>query len=241
MCFDISSTKIKQLIEKNRTASFYGDFDYEPFYHVSGFAYPIVSIIKMEEPNIIYPSIWGFVPEWGQADVSSFRKKYNTLNAKSETLLTSNMYKESAKEKRCLILTDGFFEPHKSNGRSIPYYCYIPTKEYKDSRDIFVFAGIYNELEENKSTCSIITTEANDFFSEIHNVKKRMPLVLNNDLEGEWLQEGLDENYIKEIMRDGFTTKEFKAHAVSRNLYDRKRITNVPSILAPVNYNTLFD
>ncbi len=241
MCFDISSTKIKQLIEKNRTASFYRDFDYEPFYHANGFSYPTISIIKMGEPNTIFPSTWGFVPEWGHEDLSSFRKKYNTLNAKSETLLTSSMYKESAREKRCLIIADGFFEPHKSNNTSVPYYCYLPTTEFEDGRDIFVFAGIYNELEENKPTCSIITTEANDFFSEIHNVKKRMPLVLNNDLVGKWLDDGLRDNHIVDLLKNGFTKKEFKAYSVSRNLYDRKRITNDPSILDQVEYNTLFD
>jgi len=171
MCFDISSTKIKQLVKKNQTASFYRDFDYQPFYHANGFTHPTISIIKIGEPQTIYPSSWGFVPDWGENNVSSFRKKYNTLNAKSVTLFSSNMYKESALEKRCLIIADGFFEPHKSYDTSIPYYCYVPSTEFIDGRDLFVFAGIYNELNDALS-CSIITTEANDFFAEIHNVKK---------------------------------------------------------------------
>jgi len=184
LCFDISPTKIKQLVKKNQTAEFYKNFDYTPYYHVSGFTYPTVSIIKMDESNIIYPSTWGFIPDWAEKDIPSFRKKYNTLNAKSETILSSKMYDSSAREKRCLIIADGFFEPHKKNAMSIPYYCYLPSTEFVDGRDLFVFAGIYNEFKENSFSCSIITTEANDFFSEIHNVKKRMPLVLNNDLKG---------------------------------------------------------
>ena len=104
-----------------------------------------------------------------------------------------------------------------------------------------MFAGIYNELADESLSCSIITTEANDYFSKIHNVKKRMPLVLNNDLKGEWLQEKLVESQIKDLLKIGFTKKEFKAHSVSRDLYDRKRITNDPSILDPVNYTSLFD
>ncbi len=240
MCFDISSTKIKQLVKKNQAASFYRDFDYQPFYHANGFSYPTVSIIKIGEPKTIYSSTWGFVPDWGENNVSGFRRKYNTLNAKSETLFSSNMYKESALEKRCLIIADGFFEPHKSYDTSIPYYCYIPSNHFSDGRDLFVFAGIYNELNDALS-CSIITTEANDFFAEIHNVKKRMPLVLDQKLKGEWLYEGLTENQITEIMNDGFTKKEFKAHSVSKILYHKKSNTNVPSILDQVSYNTLFD
>ena len=68
-----------------------------------------------------------------------------------------------------------------------------------------------------------------------------MPLVLNNDLKGEWLQEKLMESQIKDLLKIGFTKKEFASHSVTRNLYDRKRITNDSSILDPVNYTTLFD
>ncbi len=195
----------------------------------------------MNEPNIIYPSTWGYIPEWAENDIGGFRKKYNTLNAKCETLLTSSMYKGSAREGRCLIIADGFFEPHRRNNMPIPYYCYIPSDEFDDGRDIFVFAGIYNEQGDQSLSCSIITTEANDFFSEIHNVKKRMPLVLNNDLKGEWLSDELRKSHIEDLMKTGFTKKEFKAYSVSRNLYDRKRLTNEPNILDPVNYATLFD
>ncbi len=240
MCFDISSTKIKQMVKKNQNALFYKNFDYEPFYHANGFQHPTVSIIKLGEPHTIYPSTWGLVPDWGLDDVTSFRKKYNTLNAKSETLFTSNMYKESALEKRCLIIADGFFEPHRSYDESIPYYCYIPSTEFSDGRDIFVFTGIYNELS-GVSSCSIITTEANDYFAEIHNIRKRMPIVLDDNLKGEWLNEKINKSQITEIMNDGFTKKEFKAHSVSKGLYQKKANTNISSILDQVNYNTLFD
>ncbi len=240
MCFDISSTKIKQLVKKNQTASFYKDFDYQPFYHANGFGHPTLSIIKQGEPQTIYPSTWGLIPDWGLDDISNFRKKYNTLNAKCETLFTSNMYKESAIEKRCLIIADGFFEPHRSYDNSIPYYCYIPSNEFPDGRDIFVFAGIYNELD-NASSCSIITTEANDFFSEIHNIRKRMPLVLDENIKGDWLNEKINKNQITEIINVGFTKKEFKAHSVSKSLYQKKSNTNISTILDQVDYNTLFD
>lgn len=241
MCFDISSTKIKQLIEKNRTAKFYRDFEYEPFFHTNGFIYPTVSIIKMNDPKIIYPSVWGFIPEWGQADTKSFRKKYNTLNAKSETLLNSKMFQESAREQRCIIIADGFFEPHNRYDETIPYYCYIPSNKLEDGRDFFVFAGIYSETDNINSNCSIITTEANNFFSEIHNVKKRMPLVLNEELVGEWLDPNLSKNHISSILKEGFTKKEFNSHSISKSIYNRKKNTNNPNILDKVNYNTLFD
>ncbi len=240
MCFDISSTKIKQLFEKNRGATFVEDYSYEPYYHSTGFKYPKVSIIKSGEIETIYPSTWGLIPDWGQKDISGFRKKYNTLNAKCETLLTSAMYKDNALENRCIILVDGFFEPHKSYDSTIPYYCYIPSTEFDDGRDIFVFAGVFNSFNDT-SSCSIITTEANEFFAEIHNVKKRMPLVLDDDIVGEWLDPVLSKNQISAILKEGFTIKEFKSHSISKSLYSRKKNNNNASIIEKVTYNTLFD
>jgi putative SOS response-associated peptidase YedK len=240
MCFDISSTKIKKLFEKNSGANFVLDFDYKPYYHSTGFLYPTVSIIKTGEPKSIYPATWGLIPEWGQNNIQNFRKKYNTLNAKSENLLTSKMYKENAEDNRCIILVDGFFEPHKWYDQTIPYYFYQPTNEFKDGRDIFAFAGIYNEFN-NKFSCSLITTKANDFFSEIHNVKKRMPLVLKEDLIGEWLSTNLSNNQISSILNKGFTDKKFKAHSISKSFYNKGINSNKASIIEKVTYNTLFD
>src|SRR5690606_11727426 len=142
--------------------------------------------------------------------------------------------------KRCLILADGFFEPHKQGKISIPYYCYIPTMEYKEGRDLFCFAGIYSEIGSDLYICSIITTVANNFFSEVHNVKKRMPLVLDEGLKDEWLNDGLKQNQVEELMQNGFTSKEFKAHPVSRDLYKRNTDTNNPGILKEVDSGTLF-
>ncbi len=68
--------------------------------------------IPTDRPRAILPMEWGLVAPLGKADILKFRSKYNTLNAKAETLLTSNMYKEPVRERRCLILADGFFEPH---------------------------------------------------------------------------------------------------------------------------------
>ena len=240
MCFDISSTKIKQLFEKNRGATFIENFNYEPYYHSTGFLYPKVSIIKTGELQIIQPSTWGLIPDWGHNNISNFRKKYNTLNAKSETLLNSAMYKDNALENRCIILVDGFFEPHKSFDVTIPNYCYMPSIKFEDGRDIFAFAGIFNEFNGHTS-CSIITTEANAFFSEIHNIKKRMPLVLNENLVGEWLDSNISKNQISSVLKEGFTKKEFKAHSVSKSLYSKSINTNTSKIIEEVSYPTLFD
>lgn len=235
MCYETSLTKTKKQVQEHLYKEIAFPEKYESYYHRSGFTHPNLQLIKMDEPNTIYPAMWGYVPNWAMGDVSGFRKKYNTLNIKSETLF-KGLSKEAAHENRCLIIADGFFEPHRSSGTSIPYFCYIPSDKFDDGRDLFVFGGIYSELEEapNKLTCSILTMEANSFFTKVHNIKKRQPLVFDERLYQEWFNADLNEKDIMELMRNGFTSKRFKAHPVSSDLYKRNINTNTPSILKEV-------
>jgi len=94
--------------------------------------------------------------------------------------------------KRCLIPADGFFkwkwlEP-KGKAKQ-KYFLSLPGEE------AFAFAGLWNSWH-NKSTgeilntYTIITTAANQLMSEIHNTKKRMPVILNPETGNDWLNGG---------------------------------------------------
>lgn len=89
-------------------------------------------------------------------------------------------YKEPILKRRCLILADGFFEPHypNDNFKAKPKYCYL------EGRKLFTFAEVYYLYSPDYYSVSLITTEANPFFEEVHNKKKRMPLVLDASYEG---------------------------------------------------------
>lgn len=228
MCYETSLSKKLKAIEKSFNAKMKEPERYEPYYHKSGFIHPDLYCIPLDEASSIQPMEWGLVAPWGSGDISSFRKKYNTLNAKSETVLKSNMYKDAARERRCLIIMDGFFEPHHVNKTSYPYYCYL------NENRLFTVAGIFNEFKTGERTVSLLTTEANDFFAEVHNNKKRMPLVVDPDFEGTWLDPNLNEDQLKELMNSCFIREAFNAHPVSRDLYKRGIDTNNPEILKEV-------
>lgn len=56
----------------------------------------------------------------------------------------------------------------------------------------FALGGIYSlwtdpETNNQLKTVSIVTTQANELMSEIHNTKNRMPLILTKDFERKWL------------------------------------------------------
>jgi len=243
MCYSTALRKqrkeIEQILLDQIPASFQFPEEYKPYFHLNGFSYGNLQIIKMDEPGTIYQAKWGLIPNWASHNPETFRKKSNTLNARFETIFEKASFKESAHEKRCLILSDGFFEPHHENGKAIPYFCYQPTKKYPEG-NLFLFAGLYNEIEDNTLTTTILTTEANTFFSEVHNKKKRMPLILEKDLFDDWLDDGASSQSLNEIMATGFTRNEFKAHPVSRDFYKKGIDTNKPYIVEPVQKNTLF-
>lgn len=232
MCYETALTKMKNQIQEYFHKDFAFPEEYEPYYHLSGFTHPKLQIVKMDEPETIFPAMWGFIPRWGMGDIPTFQKKYNTLNIKSETLF-NGLSKQAAHDKRCLIIADGFFEPHKIGGESIPYFCYIPSKDFEDGRHLFAFAGIYSELENNPNnlSCSLLTMKANPFFAEVHNVKKRQPVVLDEELYNEWFNPNLNEENVLELIKNGFTSREFNAHPVSTDLYRRNIDTDKPYII----------
>ena len=243
MCYSTALRKKKETIEKELLSQIPAKFpestDYHPYFHLNGFTYGNLQIITMEEPKVIRSAKWGLIPNWATHNPKVFRKKSNTLNARSESIFEKASYKESAEEKRCLILADGFFEPHHENGQAIPYFCYQPSKEYPEG-DLFLFAGLYNGLENDTLTTTILTTEANKFFAEIHNKGKRMPLILNHLYFEDWLDNGITDQEINEIMVNGLNQKEFKAHPVSRDFYKKGFDTNKPYIVKPIPKDTLF-
>ncbi|WP_462318590.1 SOS response-associated peptidase family protein, partial [Marinilabilia sp.] len=61
--------------------------------------------------------------------------------------------------------------------------------------EAFALAGLWNEWTNQSTgeifnTYTIITTAANELMSEIHNTKKRMPVILNPENEHDWLSGG---------------------------------------------------
>ena len=236
MCYHISNTKSARKLEDFFDAKFKNDVVYEPNYHLNGFDNRPVYIIPQQENCVIKSSKWGLLPE-NLENSDSFKKRFNTLNAKSETLFTSNLWKEPIANRRCLILAEGFFESKHIGKNKYPHYIRLKDQEP------FAFAGIYNQHNNGTFSCSIITKKANPFMAEIHNSKERMPIILDKSFEKEWLNPSFSKSSINEIINTGFTSKEFETYTVSKNVTNSRIESNTIDILRPYYYpelNTLF-
>lgn len=123
---------------------------------------------------------WGLIPFWAKDPSIGNR----LINARGETLAEKPSFRGSYKYKRCLILTDGFYEWNKQPGSKTktPYFIHM-----KD-RQPFAFAGLWDEWHSSDGsqvrTCTIITTSPNELVKALHN---RMPVILPRDSYGQWL------------------------------------------------------
>jgi len=238
MCYHISLTKKDETIRK-RFEIPQSDLNvYIPFYHRNGFEQEPIYIIKDVEPFKLTPAYWGMLPEsYHLSQRRAFLKKSNTLNARAEGLLESPMFQKPIKHNRCLILADGFFEPHGFNGRNYPHYI-----TYRDN-GIMGIAGIYTELEEHVFTVSLITTLANDYFKKIHNKKNnlgeyRMPLILDERDEFDWLDTHSQIQQVNDLL-SSFTNKEFQSYTVSKDVMNSHVKSDYSDILNKVDYPEL--
>ena len=151
----------------------------------NGFTHPATPIISNKEPGMIVNAQWGLVPFFAKDNAKEFWKKSNTLNAKIETVDTKNSFKHSL-DNRCLVLATSFFEWKHVGKEKIKHRIFT-----KDNEP-FAFAGLFNENTDSSGntnlTYTILTTDANELMTEIHNSKKRMPVVLRKQEEELWLK-----------------------------------------------------
>jgi len=184
MCFHSKQTKLALEVETRFKAKIDKPEDFRPSVAVNGFTYAKTPVIVDETPAIITHYNWGLIPAWAKDD--DIRKM--TLNAKIETVDEKPSFRNSV-NKRCLVIANGFYEWQWNDPKGK-----VKTK-YEigiGNDELFAFAGIYSEWTDKttgeiRNTYAILTTEANPLMAEIHNNKKRMPVILKPEDETKWL------------------------------------------------------
>jgi len=240
MCFYYCLTKknpsklIENKIVKEEQLSLFNDT-----FLVNGFDNPAMPVITDDKPEEIQFFHWGLIPTWVKDNETAESIRNNTLNAKAETIFEKASFKHSIIKKRCLILCSGFFEWQKIKGKKYPYYISLKDDE------VFVFGGIWSswadkETGEIMNTYSIITVEANEFVSHIHNTKKRMPLILEPEDALKWIDKKLSEERIKALMKP-FDSTKMKAHTVKRFIPVQPKDAENKEVIAYYYYPELVD
>jgi putative SOS response-associated peptidase YedK len=125
---------------------------------------------------------WGLVPWW--ADDPKMGSRF--INARADTLLTSRAFREAARERRCLVVVDGFYEWQRHGKTKTPFFVHR-----RDGKP-FALAGLWERWRSRDAprdtpklqTCTVVTTDPQ---ADIANLHDRMPLILPAEQWDAWL------------------------------------------------------
>ena len=166
---------------------------------------------------------WGLIPPWA-IDESIGGKM---INARSETIVSKPSFKNSFMYKRCLVLSDGFYEWPKRGDQKRPMF--IQTSDRKP----FAFAAIWQTWKANDresiDSCSILTTSSEKLMSSIHH---RMPVILNKAAEERWLNKDIINSVELSIIIAENTIDDLQANEVST--FVNSPLNNGEACIAPV-------
>lgn len=126
-------------------------------------------------------------------------------NARADSVATKPSFRSAFRSRRVLIPATGFYEWKRDvQPKAQPYYI-RPTAE-----PLFTFAGVCQAWRDPGKadddpdrwvmTCAIITTDASDELSWMHD---RMPAFVPADLRDVWLDHDADLDDLRAILADG--------------------------------------
>jgi putative SOS response-associated peptidase YedK len=237
MCYFVEHNIQRKELEKRFNVKFPEDPRYTPAFFQSAFNKPFMPVITGDKRGEVQLFQWGLVPFWTRNEAMAEKTRYSTANARAETVWEKPAFRKSIQSRRCLVSSHGFFEYHTTPELKIPYYIHLK------NNDIFAFAGIYDswtnsETGEILHTFSILTTTANPLMEKIHNLKKRMPVILPKDKEEVWINSSSSKDTVNELLNP-FPQDSLTAYTVSRKIASRNLDIYDPSLIEKLEYKEI--
>jgi len=141
---------------------------------------------------------WGLIPPWVKtaADGGPDNKGPLLINARAEKVTNSPAFRNSAKNKRCLVPMDGWYEwrpnGELSAGGTRKKQSKTPFYMYGEDGEMLFMAGLWSTWRPKDAaegtaplvSCTIITTDSAGPLAEIHD---RMPLTISAPDWDRWL------------------------------------------------------
>lgn len=171
----------------------------------------IIAIVRHDNKNYLEKLYWGLVPFWAKDTSIGSRM----INARSETVASKPSFRTAFKNRRCLILADGFYEWKGGKGHKQPMFITLP-----DGKP-FAFAGLWETWDNQGKesipyrSATILTREASASVMPIHN---RMPVILKPKAFQLWLdRENQDIRLLQDLIQRQVYT-ELKSVPVSKQV-----------------------
>lgn len=237
MCYNISQKRKNRETIKNEFGMSHIKVDAIPsYYHLSGFERGQVMVITEQEPETIQLATWSIAPPYSQF-IKDYWKKTGggCLNTRVESLFESKTpywKKDALLENKCIVLVDGMFKVYTAyNGVKIPMYV------RRSNYSLFGILGYYTK-QDSFITCSMITTDSDDFFKPFH---KRMPFALEPEETDRFFDISTKDDYNHLINTHSTNCMEY--YPVHRDVINSRVPSNRENIITRVDYpelNSLF-
>src|SRR4028118_427515 len=153
---------------------------------------------------------WGLIPSWAKDRKMGAR----LINARAETVAEKPAFRSAFRQRRCLVLADGFYEwqQQEDKKQKQPFYFRMGNEHP------FAFAGLWEHWQDKETgeeieSCTLLTTEANELMRPIHN---RMPVILDPTSYDLWLNPQMKQRESLETLLRPYPTEEMTAYAVSK-------------------------
>lgn len=168
---------------------------------------PVATVLVLTGDRQFQLMRWGLIPPWAK-DLSVGSRM---TNARAETIAEKPAFRAALRERRCLVMADGFYEWQQKGTLKQPYYV------VKKDKSPFAFAGLWERWEppdsgEPMESCTIITTEANALVRAFH---ERMPIILDADDFDLWLDPDVTEPQRLLPLLKPYPAEEMEAYPVS--------------------------
>lgn len=184
-----------------------------------------VPVLRAEGSERLFERMhWQVIPPWEP----EFKTKLSTINAKSETIFESKLYRGAVLRRRCIVPLSGFIE-----WQAQPEGPKRPFKIHLREEPILSVAGIWERWHagtpEERHSFAIVTTAANEFMTPLHN---RMPVILTPEQEDAWLDPELqDAEKIAKLMKP-YASEAMVAEEITPMINSPRN--NRPEVLEPV-------
>ena len=185
----------------------------------------VPAVIQARETGTreVRPFRWGLVPSWAKDPAIG----NCMINARSETAASKPTFRTPLRERRCLILADGFYEWKREGSRKQPYYIKL------QNDDPFAFAGLWDRWHpangQPLETCTILTTTPNELVQKIHD---RMPVILPPTVYNLWLDPTIHEVERLQGVLVPYAADEMVAYPVSTRV--NSPAYDSPECIAPL-------
>lgn len=183
----------------------------------------LAPVIFKHSPEHLEMMRWGLIPSWSKEEKGGLK----LINARSETMSEKPLFRKLMGKQRCLVPTTGFYEWMKTDAGKIPYYI------HHRERRFLAYAGLYDRWRSEDgsviSSFTILTTAANELMRPIHD---RMPVILREEDEREWLDKKVISNQRLAAMFSPYPSEELEAYEVPKIVWNPA--VESPDLIRPV-------